>query len=128
MKVLFCVSEAVPLARTGGLADVGGALPAALMELGTDVRLALPRYRGIGLEGSRPAGTVEVQLGAERLPVAILDGKMPDTGVPAWMVDKPRLFNRAGLDGAGGKAEPDNLARCAAWCRALLSWRERQVG
>src|SRR3989475_12860539 len=126
MKVLFCVSEAVPLARTGGLADVGGALPAALMELGTDVGLALPRYRGIGLAGSRPAGTVEVQVGAERLPVGILDGTMPDTGVPAWLVDQPRLFNRAGLYGEGGKDYPDNLARFASLCRALLTWLERQ--
>ena len=126
MKVLFCVSEAVPLAKTGGLADVGGALPAALMELGTDVRLALPRYRGIGLAGSRPAGTVEVQVGADRLQVAILDGKMPDTGVPAWLVDQPRLFNRAGLYGEGGKDYPDNLARFASLCRALLTWLERQ--
>src|SRR2546425_9265039 len=97
MKVLFCVSEAVPLAKTGGLADVGGALPAALMELGTDVRPALPRYRGIGPAGWRPAGTVEGQLGAGRLPGAILDGKMPDTRVPAWFVDQPPLFNPARL-------------------------------
>ncbi|HET6780728.1 MAG TPA: glycogen/starch synthase, partial [bacterium] len=45
MKVLLCVSEAVPFAKTGGLADVAGALPLALAELGCEVRLALPRYR-----------------------------------------------------------------------------------
>lgn len=126
MKVLFCVSEAVPLAKTGGLADVGGALPAALKDLGTDVRLALPRYRGVGPAGWRPAGSVEVPFGAERLPVTILDGKMPDTGVPVWLVDQPRLFDRAGLYGEGGQDYPDNLMRFTSLCRALLAWLERQ--
>ena len=56
MRVLFCVSEAVPLAKTGGLADVGGALPAALTALGTDVRVVLPRYRGIDSTGWREVG------------------------------------------------------------------------
>src|SRR2546428_13452417 len=101
MKVLFCVSEAVPLAKTGGLADVGGALPAALMELGTDVRLALPRDRGIGLAGPRPGGKVEVQGGPEPLPAALLDGKMPDPGVPAGLSDHRGVVNRGRPDGAG---------------------------
>ena len=45
LKVLFLSSEAVPFAKTGGLADVAGALPAALRRLGVDVRLVLPFYR-----------------------------------------------------------------------------------
>ncbi len=44
LKVLFLSSEAVPFAKTGGLADVAGALPAALKRLGVDVRLVLPFY------------------------------------------------------------------------------------
>ncbi len=127
MRILFCVSEAVPLAKTGGLADVAGALPAALVKLGADVRLALPRYRGIAPAQWRPAGTVDVQVGAERIPVTILDGTLPDAGVPAWLVDQPRLFDRAGLYGEGGRDYPDNLARFACLCRATLAWLERQA-
>src|SRR5207245_11572333 len=56
MRVLFCVSEAVPLAKTGGLADVGGALPAALMALGTDVRVVCP-----GIAGSIRPGWGELE-------------------------------------------------------------------
>jgi len=124
VRVLFCVSEAVPLAKTGGLADVGGALPAALAELGTDVRLAMPRYRSIASTGWRTASAVEVSLGSERIPVTIVDGKMPDTGVPLWLVDQPRMFDRDGLYGEGGRDYPDNLARFTCFCRALLAWLE----
>lgn len=124
MKVLFCVSEAVPLAKTGGLADVAGALPAALANLGVDVRILLPRYRAIGTVGWRAAGTVEVVAGGERIPVTILDGTMPDTGVPLWLVDQPRLFDRDGLYGEGGRDYPDNLARFTCFSRAALAWLE----
>jgi len=126
MRVLFCVSEAVPLAKTGGLADVGGALPAALTALGTDVRVVLPKYRGIDSTGWRRAGAVDVSLGATRQPVTVLDGQMPDTGVPAWLIDQPQLFDRAGLYGEGGQDYPDNLLRFTCLCRGMLAWLERQ--
>src|SRR5947199_225057 len=126
MRVLFCVSEAVPLAKTGGLADVGGALPAALTALGTDVRVVLPRYRGIDSTGWREVGAVDVSLGAKRLPVTVLDGQMPESGVPAWLIDQPQLFDRAGLYGEGGQDYPDNLLRFTCLCRGMLAWLERQ--
>ena len=47
MKVLFCSSEVVPFAKTGGLADVCGSLPLALEKVGIDVSVALPLYKGI---------------------------------------------------------------------------------
>src|SRR3989449_10861921 len=83
MRVLFCVSEAVPLAKTGGLADVGGALPAALTALGTDGRGVFPKYRGIDPTGWRRARAGDVSLGATRQPVTGLDWEMPDTWGPA---------------------------------------------
>lgn len=126
MRVLFCVSEAVPLAKTGGLADVGGALPAALVELGCDVRIAMPRYRSITGSGWRQAGTVDVHVGAEPITGTILDGRMPDTGVPLWLVDHSKFFDRNGLYGEGGRDYPDNLARFAFFCRAVLAWVGRQ--
>jgi len=47
MKILFISPEAVPFAKTGGLADVAGALPVALKKLGVDVRVVLPFYQTI---------------------------------------------------------------------------------
>lgn len=127
MKVLFCVSEAVPLAKTGGLADVGGALPAALAGLGCDVRIALPRYRSIAQRGLQQAGTVQVPVGAEMVPGAVLDGRMPDSGIPIWLIDQPRWFDRDGLYGDGGRDYPDNLARFTYFSRAVLAWLGQQT-
>jgi starch synthase len=126
MNVLFCVSEAVPLAKTGGLGDVGGALPAALAQLGCEVRVVLPRYRGVDLSRWRRAGALEVAVGDRTVEVVLWDGAMPDTGVPVWLVDQPHLFDREGLYGTGGADYPDNLARFACLCRAALAWTARQ--
>jgi starch synthase len=126
MKILFCVSEAVPLAKTGGLADVGGALPAALTALGCHVRVVLPRYRSISERGWRSVGTVEVPSGGESVSGTILDGTMPETAVPTWLVDQPKYFDRSGLYGEAGRDYPDNLARFGFFCRAVLAWVGRQ--
>jgi starch synthase len=70
LKVLFLSPEVVPFAKTGGLADVAGALPAALKRLGTDVRLVLPLYRSVreGDFETRPLlDDLEVPLGKEKL-------------------------------------------------------------
>jgi starch synthase len=47
MKILFASSEVFPFAKTGGLADVAGALPLALKEMGHDVRVVMPKYKSI---------------------------------------------------------------------------------
>ncbi len=127
MRVLFCISEAVPLAKTGGLGDVGGALPAALASLGCEVRVVLPRYRGVDTAGWRRAGSVDVTLGDRTVQAAIWDGAMPDTGVPVWLVDQPDLFDRDGIYGAGGSDFPDNLARFSCLCQVALAWVNRQA-
>ncbi len=53
MRVLFLIAEMAPLVKVGGLADIGGALPRALRELGVDARVALPFYAGIDRSGDR---------------------------------------------------------------------------
>ena len=56
MNILLCASEVAPFAKTGGLADVAGALPLALAALGHDVRTVLPRYRSIDRSQLRSIG------------------------------------------------------------------------
>lgn len=96
MKVLFVTSEVHPLIKTGGLADVSGALPAALQALGEDVRLLLPGYSLVldKLENKRTVATFKV---FERQPeVRLLSAKMPDTEVPVYVLDAPQYFCRVG--------------------------------
>ena len=107
MRVLFASSEAYPLAKTGGLADVSAALPQALAELGVDVQVILPGYP-CALEAAANK-IVEAELpgapGAEE-PTRLRRACMPDSGLPVWLVDCPALFNRRGrLYQDGGTAE-----------------------
>ncbi len=122
MNVLFCTSEAVPFVKTGGLGDVSGALPVALKAAGCDVRLALPRYGAIPLEGLRPLSTVSVPVRGELVSGTICEGHLPEKAIPVWFVDQPRWFDRQGLYGEGGQDYPDNLARFTFFCRAILAW------
>ena len=133
-KVLFAVSEMFPIVKTGGLADVAGALPGALAELGVEVRTLLPAYPGVrdavgGLGEWRSVGD---PLGAGEARIAL--GRIVETDAPVWLLDSPNLFDRPGgpyLD-PNGADWPDNhlrfaqLARVAALiCDAgdLLGWR-----
>ncbi|MGQ9364736.1 glycogen synthase GlgA [Azospirillum sp. ST 5-10] len=119
MRVLFVTSEVFPLVKTGGLADVSAALPAALTRLGVDVRLLLPGYPAVmeGLANLHDVGELVTDLpGAERARLVI--GAMPD-GTLAYALDAPALFNRPGNPylGPDGKDWPDNAERFAA-----LAW------
>ena len=121
-KILFVASEAYPLVKTGGLGDVAYSLPHALHERGADIRLVLPGYRALlrQLEQVRIIGWLDVR-GAEGVVSArILETRHPDYAFPLWVVDCPRLFDRAGNPyvGAGGDDWPDNAERFAVFSRA----------
>jgi starch synthase len=111
-------SEAQPHAKTGGLADVLGALPRALTRLGHSVDLVIPRYRGIGV--GEPIGRVRVALG----------GQIDDAQISAIEVDGLRTvfvghtayFDREYLYGAAERDYPDNPERFAFFCQAALDW------
>lgn len=95
MRVLFATSEAAPLIKTGGLADVSAALPAALHGMGVDVRILLPGYPQVlkALPSLQPAAVFPSLPG---FPSArLLSGAMPD-GVPLWVIDCPELYLRGG--------------------------------
>ncbi|MBN1458695.1 MAG: glycogen synthase GlgA [Armatimonadetes bacterium] len=119
LKVLFCTSEAVPYAKTGGLADVAGALPPALAKLGHDVRLALPKYREVDSAkiGSSPVGKpFDVRVGGSSFRVQVESSDAIE-GIHTYLVDCPELFDRDGLYG-----HPDDHVRFALFCRALLQF------
>ena len=115
MPVLFVASEAYPLVKTGGLADVAGALPPALAKAGEDVRIMLPAYPQaldgvINKRDGRSMGD-PFHIGE----VKLIEGQMPDSGLPIYLVDCPALYQRSGgiYQQASGEEWPDNPARFA---------------
>ncbi|MDR5695833.1 MAG: glycogen synthase GlgA [Armatimonadota bacterium] len=120
-KVLFCTPEATPFAKTGGLADVCGSLPLALSRLGCEVRLVMPAYLGIPRSALRPVARVHIPLGDALYEGTVLEGALGNGEVPVYFVDA-QFFHRPGLYGEEGKDYPDNLARFAFFCRAVLEF------
>jgi len=94
MKILYISAEVVPFAKTGGLADVAGALPKALNEIGHDVRVFMPRYKNV---------------------------KAAEVGFPVYFYENEKYFgSREGLYQVKGVDYPDNLERFSAFCQAAL--------
>ncbi len=131
LKVLFVTSEIFPLVKTGGLADVSAALPAALRALGADVRVLLPAYPAL-LKGTAVKWVAAHGL-FEFGEVRVLSANLPGD-VPALLVDYPPLYQREGgpYQDRHGHDWHDNalrfglLSRVAALlasCQSPLSWR-----
>src|SRR5688572_2229274 len=118
MRVLMVASEAVPFAKTGGLADVVGALPRALVGLGHDVDLVLPRYRGI-TAGERVT-RLRVALGGQIADAEVYAANAG--GVRTLFIDHPGYYDRDFLYGAAGQDYADNPERFAFLARAALEW------
>ena len=112
-------SEAQPLAKTGGLADVVGALPGALRESGDEVAVVVPRYGSIDLKRARRVyDGIAVYLGTSRHDIAIYQAPAE---FPYYLVDCPPLFDRKGFYGESGIDYPDNHIRFAVFARAALA-------
>ena len=93
-RILFATSEVHPLIKTGGLADVSASLPAALQEMGEDVRLLIPGYSQVldGLNAKKTVAKFSVFSGQPE--VRLLSAKMPHTNVPVYVLDAPQYFCR----------------------------------
>ncbi|NOY61898.1 MAG: glycogen synthase GlgA [Gammaproteobacteria bacterium] len=129
-KILFVTSEAHPLIKTGGLADVSGSLPLALKKQRHDVRLVLPAYPEV-IKGAGKLQTVATfDIAAAPQPVTILEGNLPGSSVKLWLVQCPVLFERNGgpyLD-ESGRDWGDNALRFATFCRAATEIALDQAG
>ena len=118
MRILMIASECVPFAKTGGLADVVGALPRALVRLGHSVDVVIPRYRGI--TAADRIGSVDVALDGRTIHAAVYAAKEGD--VRTLFIDHPAYYDREQLYGVGNDDFPDNPARFALLSRAALEW------
>ena len=96
MRILHVASEIFPLIKTGGLADVVGALPPALVKRGLDAQVLLPGFPGVmnGMQGLESMASIGPVFGAAT--VRLLRGRLPDSGVTAYVIDAPFLYRREG--------------------------------
>jgi starch synthase len=142
MKILMATSEAVPFAKTGGLADAVSALALALAELGHDVRIVMPRYYGVARDGlTKIEGPLGVPVGWGEEWAAVYETELPPaapaadaksakaaksaraghSSVPVYLIDHEVFFGRDGVYGT--PAEPDfadNPRRFAFFSRAVF--------
>lgn len=118
MRILFAASEALPYAKTGGLADVIEALPRALVKLGHEVAVFLPLYRGVKATAISLASMTIPQGTRLRFP-AIANGGL-HRGVRYFFLDDPFYFDRDGLYGDKNREYPDNAERFTEFSRATI--------
>lgn len=101
MNVLFVSAEVAPFAKTGGLGDVGAALPRVLGAHGHDVRVVMPFYSRVREKGALQLNTVlrdaVVVLGGTRIVFSVLEGTLPDSKVPVYFVRCSGLYDRPGI-------------------------------
>src|SRR3977135_2605621 len=120
MRVAFLSSEAVPFAKTGGLADVSGALPNALHDERIDSLLIIPRYDQIDpkLSGKVFIDDLEVEWRGKQARISVWQS---DTlKAPTYLIDAPFYFRRGKIYG-----EPDDFERFAFYCRAAIALLRR---
>ncbi|HUY77905.1 MAG TPA: glycogen synthase GlgA [Ktedonobacterales bacterium] len=122
LRILFIAAESTPYVKTGGMADVIGALPRALRRLGHDVRVILPRYKIVDPERwglSTVAAGLAVPMSQRNELVNVLETTQGD-GIPVYFVDAPHYFQRERLYGYNDDGE-----RFILFCRAALEFLRR---
>ena len=122
LKILIAAAEVVPFAKSGGLADVVGALPKALRKLGHDVRVVMPRYYIIDKYNLKPLeGSLGVPMGVIGEEWAgVYEGVLPGSDVPIYFIEHERYFGRKGLYDENGIAFSDNDNRFIFLSRAAM--------
>ncbi len=121
MHIVFAASESVPFSKTGGLADVIGALPRALAKLGHQVSVYLPRYKQTKLppDSKTLLHSITVPFDDMYRFCSIVGGGQQH-GVQFYFIEYPPFFDRDALYGTSLGDYPDNAERYALYCRAVL--------
>jgi starch synthase len=120
MHIAFAASECVPYSKTGGLADVVGALPRALAALGHQVSVYVPRYRQTKLEDPQTVVRSITIPFDDKYRFCSVATAGTSGGVRFYFVDYPAYFDRDGLYGTTTGDYPDNAERYALFCRAVI--------
>jgi starch synthase len=128
MRVLFAASEAYPLIKTGGLADVAGSLPPALARQRVDVRLLLPAYGDVLSQLESMRFITEQNIDGEW--VRILHTRLPGSRIQVWLVDHPMFSARLGNPylARDGKPWSDNGERYLLFCQVAALIAQNEMG
>mgnify|MGYP002624193821 FL=1 len=122
MNILFATSEVVPFSKTGGLADVSGALPVALANAGQQAAVITPAYGCVKQCGAAPEDTgavLEIPIGNRIVEGRILKSRLPDSEVPIYFVQQDDYFHRPQLYQENGQDYRDNCERFVFFSRAV---------
>jgi len=118
LRILYVAAEVAPFAKTGGLADVAGALPLALARLGHDVRVVMPLHRGVAAAAGPlrvAVPRVTVPIGDRTVEGSLLEGRLGGE-VPVYFVAQDGYYDRPALYGAS-----DDCERFTFFCRSILA-------
>lgn len=135
MNIVYLTTEAVPFAKTGGLADVCGTLPARIADLGHQAAVIMPAFRSVHQAGvpikttnisfAIPLGPENIAGSGKLIGARLLTTTLPDSNVPVWLIDQPQYFDRDSLYGTPAGDYPDNAERFIFFCRAAMQVIER---
>lgn len=122
MKIAIVASEAAPFAKTGGLADVAGALPKALAALGHEPVLIMPLYRSVRSNGMllTEVARIAVPLNGRSVHARVMRGLIPGSSAPALFLDHESYYDRDRLYNYNGDDYADNCERFAFLCRGAI--------
>ena len=126
MKIAFVASEVYPYAKTGGLADVAGALPKSLAKLGCEVKVFLPKYfivdeNKLGLHYNWAVGEMPIRIAGHIRPVHLHQGRLPDSNVEVNFIDCPHYFHRPQIY----TNDPDEDERFILLCKGTIETLQR---
>ena len=123
MNILYATSEAVPFAKTGGLADVSNSLPKALARLGNTVRVVLPAYRQAfqsGQEITDLQTEIAVPVGDKIVKGNLFESRIPNSDVQVILIQNDHYFDRESLYNENGRDYTDNCERFIFFSRAVM--------
>ncbi len=122
-NIVMAASEVAPFAKTGGLADVVGAVPKSLAAFGQTVSVFMPLYSMVRKNCAAMTDTrttVTVTVGDKTVSARIHKAFLPGSPVPVYLVENDDYYQREGLYGKGGADYPDNSERFIFFSRAVL--------
>ncbi len=122
LQILFVTPEAVPFAKTGGLADVAGALPKSLRALGCEIKLIMPYYRMVkdsGLSVQYLGDGIEIPIGYDKLKPEIYQGRL-NQDIPVYFIGREEFFDRPHLYGTAKGDYFDNAERFIFFSKAVF--------